>query len=48
MAKWRVTSSSEWEGEAFDEGDALIQADLAFSFMDEARAEELEESEEPQ
>ena len=41
MAKWRVDVSWECEVEADDEGDALLQADGAFSFMREARAEEI-------
>jgi hypothetical protein len=45
MSKWTVEIPS-WsiEVEAEDEGDALIQADMAFSFMSEARAEEIEEA----
>jgi len=41
MRKWRVEISWECEVEADDEGDALIQADMAFSFMSEARAMEV-------
>jgi len=47
MSKWRVTVSFWTENyEADDEGDALMQADSDFSFMSEARCEELEEDEE--
>jgi hypothetical protein len=47
MGKWRVTVSF-WtkDYEADDEGDALIKADMDFSFMSEARAEEIEDEEE--
>jgi len=41
MSKWRIEVSWEWEGEAEDEGDALCQADMAFSMFREARAEEI-------
>lgn len=41
MAKWIVEVSWEGEVEADDEGDALMQADRAFSFMSEARAQEI-------
>lgn len=42
MSKWRVTVNY-WteEYEADDEGDALMQADSDFSFMNEARTEEI-------
>jgi hypothetical protein len=47
MAKWRVTVNYwEWEGEADDEGDALMQADYDFGFMSEASAEEISDDEE--
>lgn len=41
MSKWRVEVSWEAELEADDEGEALMQADSSFSFMREARAEEI-------
>jgi hypothetical protein len=41
MRKWRVSVSWETEVEAEDEGQALIDADAAFSFMSEASAEEI-------
>ena len=43
MAKWRVSVEWEVEVEAEDEGDALLEADGRFSFMGEARAEEIGE-----
>lgn len=43
MSKWRVSVESwEREYEADDEGDALMQADMDFSMMSLARAEEIE------
>jgi hypothetical protein len=41
MRKWRISVSWETEIEADDEGQALIDADSTFSFMREARAEEI-------
>ncbi len=41
MTKWRVEVSWECEVEADNEGDALMQADQAFSMMSDARAEEI-------
>ena len=40
MSRWKVRVSWETEVEADDEGDALLQADLQFSFMSEAQADE--------
>lgn len=46
MRKWRVwVPQWEEEFEAEDEGDALTQADSRYSFMNEVRAEEIEEGE---
>ena len=42
MRKWEVSVSWSRTFEAEDEGDALIQADGSFSFMSEARCEEIE------
>jgi hypothetical protein len=42
MSKWRVSFSWNKEYEADDEGDALMQADVDFSVMSEARVEEIE------
>jgi hypothetical protein len=46
MSKWLVEIPA-WsiEVEAEDEGDALCQADMDYNFMNEARAEEIEEEE---
>jgi hypothetical protein len=46
VSKWLVEIPA-WliEVEATDEGDALCQASLDYSFMNEARAEEIEEEE---
>jgi hypothetical protein len=45
MRKWRVSVQWEAELEAEDEGQALIDADCAFTFMSEANAEEIETGE---
>ena len=47
MSKW-IVEINAWavEVEAEDEGDALCQADMAFSLMNEARAYETEDEEE--
>jgi hypothetical protein len=43
MTRWRITIPQwETEVEAEDEGEALVNADLKFDFMSDARAEELE------
>jgi hypothetical protein len=47
MPKWKISVSFwEVEVEADDEGDALMEADSIFNFMNEARVEELEPEEE--
>lgn len=43
MARWRVTLQWDGEFEAEDEGAALLAADMEFSFMREAYAEEIDE-----
>jgi ribonuclease PH len=45
MARWSVTVQWQEIVEADNEGDALIQADMNFSMMDDARVEEIEEPE---
>ena len=42
MSKWTVEVSWTIDVEADDEGDALCAADREFSFMNEARADEIE------
>lgn len=43
MSRWRVVLYQwECEVEADDEGDALMEADSLFNFMNEARAQETE------
>jgi hypothetical protein len=47
MTRYRVVVSQwEWEGDCEDEGDALIQADMEFSLIDNARIEEIAPDEE--
>jgi hypothetical protein len=47
MRKWRITiPETEIELEAEDEGQALIEADSSFDFIDSARVEEIEPDEE--
>jgi hypothetical protein len=42
MRKWRISVQWEVEVDAEDEGTALIDADMQFNFMSEARSEEIE------
>jgi hypothetical protein len=47
MPKWKISVNFwEVEVEADDEGDALMEADSIFNFMNEARVEEIEPEEE--
>jgi hypothetical protein len=44
MSKWTVDVNWSIDVEADGEGEALMEASRAFSFMSEANAEEIEES----